>query len=146
MASLSCSYALKASNSNITNQITTMEKNNKTYADKMDFVNMKLILGVNGEKSVSVAFTGLNATIRSIEVFLGGYYSVLPETTVALTPNATNFIYIDRDAADRNKLIVTSRTTLRGAEGQSSFSFFNAAKAVTNASSVISSKIYEVVH
>ena len=107
---------------------------------------MKLILGVNGEKSVSVAFAGLNATIRSIGVFLGGYYSVLPETTVALTPNATNFIYIDRDAADRNKLIVTSRTTLRGAEGQSSFSFFNAAKAVTNASAVISSKIYEVVH
>ena len=83
MASLSCSYALRASNSNITNQITTMEKNIKTYADKMDFINMKLILGFNGEKSVSVAFTGLNATIQSIGVFLGGYYSVLPKTTIA---------------------------------------------------------------
>ena len=78
MASLSCSYALRASNSNITNQITTMEKNIKTYADKMDFVNMKLILGGKGEKSVSVACTGLSATIGSIGVFLGGYYSVLP--------------------------------------------------------------------
>ena len=104
MASLSCSYALRASNSNITNQITTMEKNIKTYADKMDFINMKLILGFNGEKSVSVAFTGLNATIQSIGVFLGGYYSVLPKTTIALTPNATNFIYVDRDEFDLGTL------------------------------------------
>lgn len=146
MASLSCSYALRASNSNITNQITTMEKNIKTYADKMDFINMKLILGINGEKKLNISFSGLTATIQSIGVFLGGYYSVLPRTTVTLAANTTNFIYVDRNAADRNKLDVTVRSTLRGAEGQSSFNFFNAAKATTNASSVIDSKIYEVVH
>ena len=146
MASLSCSNALYEQNNHITAQINAVEKNVKEYADKMDFINMKLILGQNGEKKLSISFSGLTATINSIGVFLGGYYSVLPRTTVNLSANATNFIYVDRDAADRNKLIVSVRTTLRGAEGQSSFNFFNAAKAVTNGSSVTESKIYEVVH
>lgn len=43
--------------------------------------------------------TGLKYTIKPTPIFLGGYYTDLPETSGDLIDNSTNYIYLYRDSA-----------------------------------------------
>lgn len=63
---------------------------------------------------VSKASVGLVAYLSSFPVFLGGYYSNIPQSEIVLKPNTDNYIYVERGPNGRSDLQVTTDTLRRG--------------------------------
>lgn len=144
MGLLSLSLQMKKDNTDVAATINAATKTIKDYADAQDFVNIRPTIGINGETQMPITTSGLVATIAEIIVFLGGYCSTLPETTVTLKPNTTNYIYISRDKDNRHHLIVDNREIVIGVEGETAFDRFMAGKFLTNGSSVTSKILYDI--
>ena len=87
------------------------------------------------------ATVGLVAYVTAFPIFLGGYYSMIPNLSVSLTPNANNYIYLRRDPSDRTNII---SMVLIDQELPNSFSRVLIAKVVTDGFNVISSINYQV--
>jgi hypothetical protein len=135
---------MKNDNTEITSAIKTAAETIQDYADVQDFVNIRPTIGINGETQVAITTSGLVATLPETIIFLGGYCSTLPQTTVTLSPNAVNYIYISRDRDDRHKLIIENRNIVIGVEGETAFNRFMAGKFVTNGSTVTSKILYNI--
>lgn len=83
--------------------------------------------------------TGLIAYVSEYPIFLGGYYSSIPQSEVVLQPNADNYIYAQWDAGTRSVVVTTNTTRLNN-----TFSRVCLAKVTTNADKVIGSVVYSV--
>jgi len=84
------------------------------------------------------AAVGLVAYLVEYPIFLGGYLTKTPTTSVSLLPNATNYIYVTKDTGSRTGVFVTVSTQLLPA----SFSRMLLAKIVTDAQAATSSTLY----
>ena len=141
---LSLSLQMKSDNAEITNAIDSAKQTVEKYADVQDFVNIRPIIGVNGETRLDITVNGLVAAILEKTIFLGGYCSTLPATSITLRPNSTNYIYVSRDKDNRHKLNIDNRNIVIGVEGQTSFDRFMPAKFVTDSNGVTQSIFYDI--
>ena len=128
--------------------VNTTISNTKTEIIKQmnesDFLNLAPKIN-SGEDTVKVTTSGLTATIPTMSIFLGGYFSkITTAIKVALKANTTNYIYMERDSNDRNKINVSVTQTLTITEGSRQFSRICIAAITTNASSVTNTKIYRI--
>ena len=62
---------------------------------------------ISGQFSYKAGYSGLNLTFRAGYFVRGDVVTSIDETTIALTNNATNWVYIDT-----NNLILTSDTAI----------------------------------
>ena len=145
---------LKAGLSNNLKPIATKEYVNTTISDtkteiikqmnESDFLNLAPKINY-GEDTVKVTTSGLTATIPTMSILLGGYFSkITAAIKVALKANTTNYIYMERDSNDRNKINVSVTQTLTITEGSRQFSRICIAAVTTNTSSVTNTKIYRI--
>lgn len=121
--------------------------NDDTQNNGVDYSDEDFLFNAKGYKYswFLQSATGLIAYIPNIPLFLGGYFSILDEALpVTLQPNATNYIYLERDKTDRNKLIASSSLLKDMEEGQPQFSKILLAKIVTNEDSPISTEYYTI--
>lgn len=84
------------------------------------------------------AATGLVAYLSEYPIFLGGYYTKVPTTTLTLLPNAVNYIYATKVSSDRSTVSVTSDTSVL----PNSFARMKLAAVTTNATAIVSSEVY----
>ena len=82
--------------------------------------------------------TGLVAYLSEYPIFLGGYFTKIPTTTLTLLPNTVNYVYATKDSSDRTTVNVTTSTGLL----PNSFSRMRIAAITTNATSIVSSTVY----
>ena len=121
--------------------------NDDTQNNGVDYSDEDFLFNAKGYKYswFLQSATGLISYIPNIPLFLGGYFSILDEVLpVTLQPNATNYIYLERDKTDRNKLIASSSLLKDMEEGQPQFSKILLAKIVTNEDSPISTEYYTI--
>lgn len=141
---LSMSLLTKQDNTIFASEAQTLKNEIKTYADAQDFINLRPILGVDGETEYHVSIAGLRATIPSKLLFLGGYCSTMPETVVSFVPNQTNFVYLIRNRDDRHKIDISIRDKAIGVETENAFNRILLGKFTTNANSVTSYRYFPV--
>lgn len=145
---------LKAGLSNNLKPIASKEYVNTTISDtkteiikqmnESDFLNLAPKINY-GEDTVKVTTSGLTATIPTMSIFLGGYFSkITTAIKVTLKANTTNYIYMERDSNDRNKINVSVTQTLIITEGSRQFSRICIAAVTTNTLSVTNTKIYRI--
>lgn len=84
------------------------------------------------------AASGLVAYLSEYPIFLGGYYTKVPTTTLTLLPNAVNYIYATKVSSDRSTVSVTSDTSVL----PNSFARMKLAAVTTNATAIVSSEVY----
>lgn len=84
------------------------------------------------------AATGLVAYLSEYPIFLGGYYTKIPTTTLTLKPNAVNYVYATKSPADRTTVIMTADTGLL----PNSFARMKIAAITTNDTAIVSSIVY----
>jgi hypothetical protein len=82
--------------------------------------------------------TGLVAYLSEYPVFLGGYYTKVPTTSITLAPSTTNYVYATKDPGDRSTVNITTSTSVL----PNSFSRMMIASIVTNATNIVSSTTY----
>lgn len=145
---------LKAGLSNALKPIATKEYVNTTISNtkteiikqmnESDFLNLAPKINY-GEDTVKVTTSGLTATIPTMSIFLGGYFSkITTAIKVTLKANTTNYIYMERDSNDRSKINVSVSQSLTIPEGSRQFSRICVAAITTNASSTTNTKIYRI--
>ena len=145
---------LKAGLSNALKPIATKEYVNTTISNtkteiikqmnESDFLNLAPKINY-GEDTVKVTTSGLTATIPTMSIFLGGYFSkITTAIKVTLKANTTNYIYMERDSNDRSKINVSVSQSLTIPEGSRQFSRICIAAITTNASSTTNTKIYRI--
>lgn len=145
---------LKAGLSNNLKAIASKEYVNTTISDtkteiikqmnESDFLNLAPKINY-GEDTVKVTTSGLTATIPTMSIFLGGYFSkITAAIKVALKANTTNYIYLERDSSDRTRINVSVSSTLTIAEGSRQFNRICVAAITTNGSSATNTKIYRI--
>lgn len=145
---------LKAGLSNNLKAISSKEYVDTTIANtkteliqqmnESDFLNLAPKINY-GEDTVKVTTSGLTATIPTMSILLGGYFSkITTAIKVTLKANSTNYIYMERDSNDRNKINVSVTQTLTITEGSRQFSRICIAAVTTNTSSVTNTKIYRI--
>lgn len=145
---------LKAGLSNNLKPIASKEYVNTTISDtkteiikqmnESDFLNLAPKINY-GEDTVKVTTSGLTATIPTMSILLGGYFSkITAAIKVILKANTTNYIYMERDSNDRNKINVSVTQTLTITEGSRQFSRICIAAITTNASNATNTKIYRI--
>lgn len=144
MALLSLSLLMKQDNETINSALEVAKTEVKMYADVQDFINLKPIIGIDGETKLTLSINGLNATLPEKIIFLGGYCSTLPTQTIALNPSTTNYIYLIRNRDDRHVIDVMNRNTAIGVEGENAFNRILVAKLITNTNSVTSTVYFPV--
>lgn len=98
-------------------------------------------VGTYTKYNTITATVGLVAYITTFPLFLGGYFSMIPNLSVSLTPNANNYIYLRRDPNDRTNIIAT---VLVDQVLPNSFSRILISKVVTNSQNVVTSTNYPV--
>ena len=124
------------------------------YSDSLRIMSSKDIRGVgipltedqwyNGtspayETYVSAeSATGLVAYLASYPIFIGGYYTSVPTTSVNLSANTTNYVYAVKSPSDRTTVLISNSTY----KLPTSFSRVLLAKIVTNATNVVSMTTY----
>ena len=89
---------------------------------------------------------GLVAYVQSFPIYLGGYYSIVPAQEVYLKPNATNYIYIQRDTANLDEVHLLVYDHLISPENQKGivFNTLLIAKIETNDGGSTSQKSYNI--
>lgn len=96
---------------------------------------------VRNETVVSTASSiGLIAYITEYPVFLGGYFTVIPNTQVSLKPNTVNYIYASKTATDRSTVVIFTNTERL----TDSFSQICIAKITTGSDRILNSYLYSV--
>jgi Chaperone of endosialidase len=91
------------------------------------------------EKWLTVQSTvGLVATLMSYPLEIGGYYLIVPTTTITLSANTTNYVYITKTDTDRTSVEVTAQTY----KLPSSFKRLLIAEITTDSSNILSSITY----
>lgn len=128
--------------------VNTTISNTKTEIIKQmnesDFLNLAPKINY-GEDTVKVTTSGLTATIPTMSIFLGGYFSkITTAIKVTLKANTTNYIYLERDSSDRTRINVSVSSTLTIAEGSRQFNRICVAAITTNGSSATNTKIYRI--
>lgn len=78
--------------------------------------------------------TGLVAYLSEYPIFLGGYYTKIPTTSVTLLPSTVNYVYATKDPADRTTVNISVSAALL----PSSFSRMRIAAITTNATQIVS--------
>ena len=78
--------------------------------------------------------TGLVAYLSEYPIFLGGYYTKIPTTSVTLLPSSVNYVYATKDPSDRTTVNITVSNSLL----PSSFSRMRIASITTNATQIVS--------
>lgn len=99
----------------------------RTYADRINACvryapTMKD--AIQGTNSTTMTFpnggsVGLITYVQSFPIFLGGYFSIVPEQEIYLYANKTNYIYLARDLNDYRKVNVEVYDKLLGTENKS---------------------------
>lgn len=88
---------------------------------------------------------GLIAYIPNIPIFIGGYFSIIENPiAVTLNPNSENYIYLERDSQDREKIIATVETVATIQEGDRVFSKILLAKITTDNANMIDVQYYRI--
>ena len=106
-------------------------------------------IGYGDDVKAKLTFNGLNCTIASTPILIGGWTSIFPSTQVTLTANTTNYLYINRNA---DKTVSASvRTSPAGKVPEndtlsdtSVFENVLIAKITTNGSGMTANTIYPV--
>jgi hypothetical protein len=77
------------------------------YTEAQWYAGSRYLMNVSAESA-----TGLSVSTKPYPLFIGGYYTVTPDTTVALTANAVNYLYVEKTAANRDSTNVFASTDL----------------------------------
>lgn len=113
----------------------------KTEVDTYDFLNFEPKIGTGTNQStISHTVSGLTLTVVNTPIFLGGYYTNITSSGVALPVSSTSYVYLER-GANRNAITVGYTASL----GTNSFSKVYVAKVVTNATTITTVTKYDIV-
>jgi Chaperone of endosialidase len=83
---------------------------------------------------------GLSVYLKAYPLFIGGYYTVIPETVVAVEANKETYIYAEKDPVDRHVVNISSSTDYQ----PSSFTKVVLGKVTTNSYKVTSAISYPI--
>lgn len=83
---------------------------------------------------------GLVAYVSEYPIFIGGYYTNIPQTTVALRPNSDNYIYATKGNGGRDDVQISTGVN----KLSNTFSRVCLAMVRTNADSIVSSEVYSI--
>lgn len=83
---------------------------------------------------------GLFVYLKAYPLFIGGYYTVVPELSLPVAPNATNYVYAEKDPVDRTVLNITVSVDYQ----PSSFSKVVLGEVITDADKVIAATSYPI--
>jgi hypothetical protein len=144
MGVLSLSLALKKDNEYISSKLDSTKKELIAYADEQDFLNLSPKLGQSNEKEMLLTVSGLTATFPEMDVFLGGYCSLLKTQSIQLNANQTNYVYLIRNREDRHTIDVFIRDKSIGIEGENAFNRILIVKFTTDSNKVTSSRYFQV--
>ena len=83
---------------------------------------------------------GLFVYLKEYPLFIGGYYTKLPEATIDVPPNATSYIYAVKSVDNRANIEIQVSSDYQ----PTSFNKVNLARIVTGENTVISSTVYRI--
>lgn len=114
------------------------------------FTNLPPKLGYNNETTVSISYNSSNTsiTIASIPIYLGGYFSIFPSTTIKINTNSEeldHYIYLSRNNQDFSKVDVLVYNTPLSVTDTSqgiNFSKILIANVITKSTSLFSIQYY----
>jgi len=83
---------------------------------------------------------GLFVYLKTYPLFIGGYYSSVPELSLPVAPNSTNYVYAERSPTDRTVINITVSVDYQ----PSSFNKVVLGEVITNADKVTSATSYAI--
>ena len=114
------------------------------------FTNLPPKLGYGTETTVTISYNASNTsiTIASIPIYLGGYFSILPNTTVKINTSSgvlNHYIYLSRNIQDFSKvdiLIYNNPISITTTSQGINFSKILVANVITNKTALSSIQYY----
>jgi hypothetical protein len=91
-------------------------KSSKNQQNPSQQYNIDMFGLVNGSQFYTLTLpcagsVGLVAYLQQTPLFLGGYFTIVPSQELALYPNSTNYVWLERSQDDYTKVIVTVNKT-----------------------------------
>jgi hypothetical protein len=77
------------------------------YTEAQWYAGSRYLMNVSAESA-----TGLSVSVKAYPLFIGGYNTTTPDSTLALTANTTNYLYVEKTATSRDSTNVFVSTEL----------------------------------